>query len=263
MSRAWKFTDLEFLVLWEGIEKDSLPMPLSIASNLSNWDELNEAKAEAKDRVWPTRDGELDVAMAAIARPDIRVVLAARAGDDPEKPEGSIRILGVRRAGRGYVVKQLPGETVWHSAGFVITECDAIKLADAVVQELPEAPAGTGSGIVLVPDRRAPGDATDYSYGRSRIFDSPEESVRSTSAQFLDRPASTVGAIEIRQGDSRFGPRGVVRRRLHWRDVIDDGRYAITTDTPPTASGVDARRLTAMINIELATVVRAIRDERA
>ena len=42
------------------------------------------------------------------------------------------------------------------------------------------------------------------------------------------------------------------------RDLEGDGRYAITVGNPP----VDQKRLAALINAEIAEVVRAIKDER-
>ncbi|MEU4342430.1 hypothetical protein AB0H00_14360 [Nocardia sp. NPDC023852] len=38
--------------------------------------------------------------------------------------------------------------------------------------------------------------------------------------------------IGIEQGRLRFGPRGITRRALAWRDLADDGRYVITRGTP-------------------------------
>ncbi|WP_306360364.1 hypothetical protein [Nocardia sp. CC227C] len=50
---------------------------------------------------------------------------------------------------------------------------------------------------------------------------------------------------------------------MRWRDIVDDGRYAVTGDDPPVATGVDAERSTVLVNSEIAEVVRAIRKERA
>ncbi|MGY4102269.1 ESX secretion-associated protein EspG [Nocardia sp. R16R-3T] len=262
MNRTWTFTDLEFVVLWERIHDDFLPLPLSFATNLRTWAELDRAKAEAGDRLLRTRERTFDGVLEAIARADIRIAVSGSDGADPANPAGSIRIYATRKADRGYVVRQSPGETIWHSAGFTITEVDALDLAEAVVRQLPHVDAGKMSGIVLDSDAPADNDGMDYSFGRSIVLDSFEDSVGRRAEHFLALPTSTVGMLEISQGSSRYGPRGMVRRRLKWRDVVADGRYVINAGSPPVASGADAKRFVAMVNTEIATVIRVIKDER-
>lgn len=258
MKRTWKYTDLEFLVMWEGVQKDFLPIPLSYVAP-PTWDEFDRRKGDARDRLFRSRNRDFDEVLEALARPDIRVSIRALDDRDPEKPETSIRIHGVRKGDRGFVVRQLPGETNWHSAGFEITECEAITLADAVVQELPDAPASKISDLLLASND---GASEGYEYLESAVFDSFEDSVDRKIEQFFATPVSTIGLIEIVQGISRFGPRGVLRRQLEIRDLIDDGRCVITSDSPRIASGVDAKGLVAKINLEIAEVIRVIRDER-
>lgn len=79
--------------------------------------------------------------------------------------------------------------------------------------------------------------------------------------KFLRSPVTCAGAIFVGQGTSRFDRRRADRRMLEWRDISGDGRYLIIGSAPPMAQGVDAKRLTARIDTEIAGVARAVKDE--
>ncbi|MGO4518939.1 ESX secretion-associated protein EspG [Terriglobus sp. 2YAB30_2] len=261
MNRTWSFTDLEFVVLWQRLNQDLLPHPLIFTSRIRLHDDLVREKAATWERLRSRVDGSLRDAFDAIARPDVRLAVQGRNGEDLDDPAGSIRILAARSAGTGYVVKQHPGETIWHSKGFTITECSAVGLADAVVAELPDAGPGELADVTLVTGSSA--DDIDYSYGKSKVKQASfGDSVRQRSRRFLESSLSVIGAIEIIQGRSRFGPRGITRHVLEWRDVEGDGRYVITVQNPLVAVAADRKRLTATINAKIAEVIRVIKDER-
>jgi hypothetical protein len=195
-----------------------------------------------------------------LAFPDLRIVAEGYDGQDPWKPEVPVRLHGVRRGDHGYVFSELSGETYWHSGGFTVTECDPVDLAGVIVRALPDVGPGRSADVAL--STRVERNDLDYSYGGSAVRDSFDDSVSDRSATFLALPASCVGTIDVIQGRSRFGPRGITRHRLEWRDVEEDGRYAIDDGNPPIAMATDAKRLTAMTNTRVAEVVRAIKDER-
>ncbi|WP_308166834.1 ESX secretion-associated protein EspG [Nocardia albiluteola] len=146
-----------------------------------------------------------------------------------------------------------------------MTPCEAVRLADVVAAELPECPRGGRGNLELptpTPDHATEPDM-DYSYGRSRIdFNQLEDSPTRRAQEFLAAPAHSTGIIEIEQGASAFGPQGITRRRLEWRDLDDDGRYIIDGRHPPIATAADATRVKDLINVEIAVVIHAIRDER-
>ncbi|MGV9674809.1 ESX secretion-associated protein EspG [Nocardia sp. NPDC003482] len=260
MTRTWQFTDMEFLVLWESVQNDFLPIPLSYVAPRTE-DQLDHAKHRAGERLFADPDHEFQEVLETLADPDLKVTVRALDEREPDNPEHSVRLYGARKGDRGFVVRQLPGETIWHSAGFVITECEAIALANAVVRELPEAPAAGFADLVLTATNGAR-NGDDYEYVQSAVFDTFDDTVDRKSARFLALPFSTIGLIQIVQGHSRFGPRGVLRRQLELRDLIDDGRCVINFDHPRIARGVDSDRLVDLINAEIAEVVRAIKDER-
>ncbi len=94
------------------------------------------------------------------------------------------------------------------------------------------------------------------------IIDASGEGADPETEEFLSAPTHSAGVVEIEQGTAVFGPQGIARRRLEWRDLEGDGRYLIDAQHPPTASGAGARQVREMIDIEIAQVVQVIDDER-
>ncbi|CAM4515545.1 ESX secretion-associated protein EspG [Nocardia ninae] len=260
MSRVWKFSDLEFAVLWGGEENAYLPRPLSFTSRTPMWNDYMEERARTRDALRGTVDPRFDEVLAAIRQPDIRIEARGWDARDWTNTKASIRLLAARRGERGFLVTQLPGETVEHSSGFTVSECEAVQLADVVVDALPDAEPGKRADIALATQDY--GDEMDYGYGRSVVHDSFEGSVRDRATEFLATPAPCVGRIDVIQVQSIFGPRGTTRHRLKWRDLENDGRYLIDDSNPPVAMASDRKRLIAAVNTRIAEVVRAIKDER-
>jgi hypothetical protein len=259
MTRTWKFTDLEFVVAWESRQADILPAPFVFTSRTPLYHDYQREKREVRERLRTTLDPEFDRVVDIVARPELRIEVHGW-GRDEEDADSQIRLLGVRRGNDGYLLKQLPGETAWHSGGYIVTEYAPLELAGAVTAELPEVGAGERPESVLAFASGATG--VDYSYGRSVVHDSFEETAEQRTAQFLRAPTTGQGTIRVAQGVSRFGPRGIAAVQLHWRDLEGDGRYAITHGSPPIAAPADTKRLITLLNAALAEVISAIRDER-
>ncbi|MFC9897709.1 ESX secretion-associated protein EspG [Nocardia sp. NPDC127579] len=261
MNRTWQLTDIEFVVLWRDAVERRLPAPFVYTSRVTTSQEADRAFALARGRLRDIADPFLGDVVRAMAQPDIRMVVRGWETYDLEDPTAWTRLLAVRQADRAYLVTQLPGETVAHSGGFTVTECHVLELAAAVVARLPEATAGRGPDVVLP---AAPDVDLDYEFGQSEVRESHDEPHWGGRVEeFLTAPPTGFGKIEISQGRSRFGPRGVVGRTLGWRDVVEDGRYLLVPDNPPMVIGVDCERLTGRLNFEIAAVVRAIKDERS
>ncbi|WP_024802280.1 ESX secretion-associated protein EspG [Nocardia sp. BMG51109] len=262
MNRTWQVSDIELVAEWETLKEGSLPKPLTYMSRTPLLTDHLREKADALASVRQRLGEELRVLLATLADADIRIVVRGRDGRDPDNPAGSIRMLGSRKGSFACVVRQLPGETTRHSAGFTITECGVIELAATVVGALPAAPAGRQSDVVLVDED----DGMDRLARRSQVrwsLEDEDSAETRRSDWFRGAPANSAGTIEIVQGRSRFGPRGTVRYSLGWRDLVGDGRYLTTSGTPPVATAVDAERMTIMINRVIAEVVRSIKDEWA
>ncbi|MFI9503663.1 ESX secretion-associated protein EspG [Nocardia sp. NPDC052566] len=262
MKRTWRFTDVEFIVLWEQLREDTLPAPFTFLSRTPDYDDYLREKREARAHLDRTVGHSADEIFDMVAGPDIRIVLRGIDGRNPGNPGGSIRVLGVRRGERAYVLEQLAGETVQHSAGFVITECEVLALAETIAAKLPKADPGKRPYISL-PMPVRPEDEVGDAFNRTVVRGAFDELDTYDGTRFLETVPTAAGWITVRQGFSRFGPRGRVIRHLEWRDLADDGRYLITAHRPPAATAADTGRLTAAINTEIAAVVRAIKDERA
>ncbi|MEU0503972.1 ESX secretion-associated protein EspG [Nocardia sp. NPDC005998] len=260
MNRTWNFTDLEFIAQWEALKQDYLPEPFVYTCRTWVNEDYIREQQDALARLRHSGDRSFDGVLEVLAFPDLRIVAEGYDPADQWNPNVQVRLHGVRRGDRGYVFAELSGETYWHSGGFTVTECDAVDLAGAIVRALPAVEPGRRADVVL--STQDQGDGLDYSLGRSAVHDSFDDSIADRSAEFLVLPISRIGTIDVIQGRSRFGPRGITRHRLQWRDLRDDGRYAIDDQTPPVARAIDAKHLTALINTRVAEVVRAIKDER-
>ncbi|PXX61700.1 ESAT-6 protein secretion system EspG family protein [Nocardia tenerifensis] len=259
MSRTWRLTDVELIDLWDSMFQDRLPTPLFALYRGADADEWARLRAEAGAGLADADDGELRGALTRVARAD--VVVSAK-GFDPrhqDRADGVVRVLGGRQGSAATLISQLPGETAWHSGGYVVTTGAADRLAGAVAGALPERAAGRLPDTPLVP---APGDGdTDHYYGRSKVQESYSDLDR-RSAEWLGKPAEYLGVIETRLGSSIFGPRGITRYRIEWRDLVDDGRYAVAETAVPVATAVDRPRLATMISAHIATVLQTLEDER-
>ncbi|MEU7766892.1 ESX secretion-associated protein EspG [Nocardia sp. NPDC049190] len=257
-----RFDDLEFVVRWEIATGEDLPAPLIFTTDIIDGDEYEATKRRVRDRLASEPADTIDDLLAALARPDHTVRVVGVDPRAPEKAATAIRVYAASRGDHAFMVRQLPGKTVWHAAGFVVTACDPTTLADAVVSVLPRVVAGRRPDTELpVQHRESTGDGFDYSYGRSRFRDDDEDSVAQQAEAFWHLPTSSAGLIDIVQGASAFGPRGRTRRRLRWRDILDDGRYAIVGDNRAIAKGVDGKGLVHLINEEIEEVQLVIDDE--
>jgi hypothetical protein len=260
-ARSWDCDDLEFLERWRTRTGERYPpSPLAFRTSIVDPDELNRQRAQARERMRAFPDPVLDEVIDNIARPDIRVTAHAL-GADPLDTSRCLRILATRRGGYGYLVTQRLGESIWHTTGYTITEFPATSLADVLVGHLPKVDRGRRGEIDLSSVLAA--KDVDDSYHRSIATGSADEyeSDADRARAFIDAPLDARGMIDIEQGTSKFGPRGMIRLRLGWRDLVGDGRYALVDETPPVAVGIGAAKLIALINTRIITVIETIKDE--
>ncbi|RJO75100.1 ESX secretion-associated protein EspG [Nocardia panacis] len=258
---SWRLTDLEFAAAWAELREDYMPSPLTYSAHTGDHDEherqMFRARAELRDRLGAE---EFPYLLREIAHPDIRVSVRGLNGRDAENPNGCVRVLATRKGSRAFLIEQHMGGTIWAATGFTITEYPAPDLAAAIVAALPTAAAGRQPDVVLDDPRDS---GLDYEYSQSMVYDNFEDGISARATWFDNATVETVGTIELAQAYSRFGPRGITRHTLHWRDLADDGRYAIVGDHPTVAVGANAKRMVSLINSGLITLVRAIRDDRS
>ncbi|UGT39673.1 ESX secretion-associated protein EspG [Nocardia yamanashiensis] len=260
MSRHWRFGDLEFTVLWEMITGDDLPAPLIFTSRTPLRDDYFREKREMVEQLRSKWDYSVDALADVIEQPDLRVIVSGVDGRDERRADGRIRMIALRRGDRGLLIKQLPGETYSHSGGFTVRECDPVRLADEVAAALPETDAGRQGNTPLADPSAGP--MVEPQFDRLIIDDIFADSATLRSKKFLAITPMCMGTIEVRQGHSKFGPKGMVSHSLQWRDLEDDGRYVIRREPPYVAVPADSKQLIASINVCVAAVIRAIKDER-
>ncbi|MFI9503547.1 ESX secretion-associated protein EspG [Nocardia sp. NPDC052566] len=254
MNRAWRTTDLKFAVLWEMLYRAPLPPPLLFTSRTPLLDDYEREKTAVAAELRGRIDGSLRAALDAVAAPLIRIEVHGR--NEDSEPAHRVRVLAGHNAIRGCVVTQLPGETESHSGGYLIAECDPEQLAGAVLAALGHAPPGCRGTVPLLALSGA--DGMDYSFGRSLTGD---DGATAWAADFLRMPTERHGVIDISQGRSKFGPRGIGTHVIAWRDLVDDGRYAIVCAGAPTAVGVGAAQLTALVDAGIETMLARLADE--
>ncbi|WP_067819047.1 ESX secretion-associated protein EspG [Nocardia inohanensis] len=260
MSGHWRFGDLEFAVLWEMITGEDLPAPLIFTSRTPLRDDYFREKREMVEQLRSRWNYSVDALADVIEQPDLRITVSGVDGRDEWRADGRIRMIALRRADRGLLIQQLPGETYSHSAGFAVRECDPVRLADEVVAALPEADAGRQGSTPLADPRETA--VVEPQFDRLIIDDIFADSVALRSKKFLAITPERIGTIEVRQGHSKFGPRGRASHSLQWRDLENDGRYVIRREPPYVAVPADSKQLIASVNICVAEVIRAIKDER-
>ncbi|MFJ9362845.1 ESX secretion-associated protein EspG [Nocardia sp. NPDC101769] len=256
-----RFEDLEFVVLWEQARDEAMPAPFLYTSRTPMYYDYLREKREVYERLRGRWTGRMDLLSDAIAEPDIKITVNGFDGRDPGRADGRVRMIALRRGSYGFLIEQLPGETYLHSGGFTVAECDPVALAEMVVAALPQVGAGSQPDITL----QTPGAAdSGYDEYRSTLIDNVfEDSIGQRAKRFLAAPMECMGTIEVIQGISKFGPRGITARHLDWRDVEGDGRYIIGGDELPyVAVSADPKRMVTAINSRVAAVVQAIREER-
>ncbi|QLY31847.1 ESX secretion-associated protein EspG [Nocardia huaxiensis] len=248
MSKRWEFTDLEFRVLWERFVGRRLPGPLTFRSDIEKLDDFEHAKFETWDRLQPTVDPALREILPMIQRPEVFVRVRAWRDDDRENPQEWIRIRAARSDARGYLIVQHPGRTQRHASGYTLIDCGPHGLADGIVELLPQVGAGRHSGIALR-NTEVPGTEDDWHRPRSLVSEDVEYADAYDHDRFFGIPAIKTGTITLHQGQSSFGPRGLIEHSMLWRDLPDDGRYLIELPSDsPTAVGVSARELSDRID---------------
>ncbi|MGK8488385.1 ESX secretion-associated protein EspG [Nocardia asiatica] len=261
--RTWSFDYLEFAVRWNGLTGEGLPSPLIITTDFDSNDAYLAECRRITAALAADRDPDVEAMLTALTRPDNVLAVFGLVAPDTDE-EQAIRVYAVRSGERCLVVDQERGETIYHAAGFTVSEYDPTDWAACVVARLPAIGSGRQAAVPLPEPESgdAESDGIDYTYGRSDYRDSFEDSVFEHHEQFLSRPVAAAGVIDIVQGRSVFGPAGRARRAVGWRDVADDGRYAIVHRKPYMARGVDAASFTALLAEEIEEIQLVIEDER-
>ncbi|WP_330183409.1 ESX secretion-associated protein EspG [Nocardia sp. NBC_01503] len=254
----WDFTDDEFKVLCNRFLDGWMPVPLAYTSRTPTLDEyereLSDVEAGLRDRL----DTGLGSLFEVIQHPEVFIISGTWCDSDTENPQKRIRVHGARRGWRAVMITQQPGETVYHSGGFTLTECEPEALPALMVEQLPAAEAAGGPPLPILfePPERDP-----YEVRQSLAFDSFDDTAEIRSRAFWAKPADWTGFIRVLQGRSIYGPRGVMETTMLWRDLPGDGRYLIELDEPEVrAVGADPARLVQRIGQRVDRVLRHMEE---
>ncbi|WP_405489150.1 ESX secretion-associated protein EspG [Nocardia sp. NBC_00511] len=256
MTEDWQFSEAEFYVLWMDQSGEEPPDPFMFTSatrTAEDFDaELRNARESLSHKLGPNFRAVFD----AMADPDLYLTAYGWNEQDRWSTGAMVRVRALCKAAKGYVITQLPGATLWRRGGYTVTECDPALLSAAVVAALPSAERGRQGDIPLVTEE----EGLDHIFGHSRIAADSGADLSKTK-EFLTTPATTAGEIHIVQGRSAYGPRGITRHLIRFRDLEDDGRYALV-ENPAQALAVDEPRFASILDDCIERVLRTIEDER-
>ncbi|MCU1643439.1 MAG: secretion-associated protein EspG [Nocardia sp.] len=256
MTASWQFAEAEFYVLWMDQTGEEPPEPFAFTSATRTPEDFHSELREARRRLNHKLDSDFHRVFDTLSHPDLYLTAYGWSQQDPWGADSQIRVRAVRKGPKGYVISQLPGATYWRRGGYTVVECDPLQLSDAVAAAMPSAPRGRRGDLALA----SRDENLDYDFGHSGIA-ARSDSPISRSAEFLETPITTAGVVHIVQGSSVFGPRGIARFEVRFRDLADDGRYAITSN-PEQALAVDEPRFASVLDDYIAAVIQRIDDER-
>lgn len=246
MSLAqWRFTGLEFDMLWKTAGLDRLPFPLQFRPVADHIDDLDNQRRKAAKTLLPKVDQTLHRALTDLIDPVARIEVC---GFDDVCSKREIRVHAGIRRGSGAVVQQLPGERADSGTDVIVSLCNSDEVADRVVAAFPPARAGSMRPL-----------AVHESELRQKVggpvLRSPSEwSGRERVDSLFDRPRTCVAELTTYAGpavDSRPTKHG---RAFFLMDFAGDGRYLVKTGqtiqaVPADNAGIAAelRRLSGIV----------------
>ncbi|MEU0540316.1 ESX secretion-associated protein EspG [Nocardia sp. NPDC005978] len=256
MTVRWRFTEAEFYVLCLDRAGEEPPAPFIFTSSTRTPADFEIELREARESLSQKATGDFSTFVDAMTNPDLYLFAYGSSEDDRWGVDSLVCVRAVRKGPKGYVITQLPGATFWRRGGYTVAECDPLRLSDAIVDAMPDAERGRRGDHELADVE----GELDHEFGRSAVA-VQTDSVAARAAAFMAVPSTTSGEIHIVQGASIYGPRGLVRHRVVFHDLENDGRYAVTEE-PARALAVDSSRFVSVLNSRIADVIRNIKDER-
>lgn len=261
INRTWTLSDVEFVALWQQRNDRILPEPFGFASTVPGYDDFRRQLTDIRARLGPTMGPAFDDALDTLEQPDIRLTARGGARADGDRYR-TITLLVARRGDAAVAVTQQRSDDDRYYTSLRLTQCHPMELSTVLLDALPgDIGPGRQSDVVL-PSEPAAEPSTDYHYGRSAVLDRSGTSVAAKARGFLNAPTTSAGVIEVIQGRSKFGPRGITRHQFGWRDVVDDGRYVIDDGNPPVATGVTRARFADLVDSRIIEVIKVLNDER-
>ncbi|TLF59749.1 ESX secretion-associated protein EspG, partial [Nocardia cyriacigeorgica] len=162
---TWRFTGLEFEILWSAYGHDRLPYPLRYRPVADDFEDLRRQREAAVDVLLEKYYSvELVDVLTILREPEVRIEVKGYGGRDMAR---TYRFHGAMRAAAGATLVQLPGTSADIGGDVILTNCAANQVPAQAVAALPPAKAGTRPAVEV---RRA-----DLSADRSRYVRNVDE----------------------------------------------------------------------------------------
>lgn len=235
---SWRFTGLEFEVLWTRLGRDRLPYPLRFRPVADTQDDLDRQRRAAAESWLPRMTESLHRHLAVLAEPHVRIEVSGLVG----AASGTmIRMHAGIRGASGTLAIQLSGPDVDTGGDVLVHGMDPVQIPNAIAAALPVVPAGSHPAIRF---RRS-----DLESGTGPLLVSAGSTrIRDDALGLLRRPRNGIGEITAFAGvayDSRPTTDGI---GLHWLDFDGDGRYCLRETAGVVVTPVSGSELAAEIS---------------
>ncbi|MFC9516117.1 ESX secretion-associated protein EspG [Nocardiaceae bacterium NPDC056970] len=216
----WRFTGLEFQILWRRLGLDRLPYPLRYRPIAETQDDLDRQRRDASAALLPRVTETLHRHLVTLAEPTVRIEAFGFVGRSDTTP---VRLHAGIRGDTATLAIQLPGPDLDTGGDVLVRGVAPTRIPDAIAAALPAVPTGARSAVQF---RR-----TDLQPAQGSVLTSAGSAgLRDEVRALLGRPRSGTGEITAFAGaayDSRPTDDGAA---LHWLDFADDGRYVLWGD---------------------------------
>lgn len=247
----WRFTGLEFDILWSAFGHDRLPYPLRFRPIADDFDDLREQRAEAVgillDKYFSP---ELVQVLGTLREPEVRVELKGFGNTDMAR---TYRFHGAMSGSAGATLVQLPGVDDDTGGDVIVANCAAGHVPAQAVAALPPVSAGKLEPLEV---RREQLGAN----GNRSLRTLDGASLVHPVTRMFERPRHSMGEIRMFPG-SAVDARPCFSRGFWWMDY-DDGRYYVRTGDPIVAKPLSAKAMTSEITRLARLTRRFYREDR-
>lgn len=247
----WRFTGLQFQILWSAYGSDRLPYPLRYRPVADSFEDLRMQREAA---VAQLLDGfysiELMRVLEVLREPEARVEIKGFG----EKGSGTTyRFHGAVNAYAGAALVQLAGTAEDIGGDVIVTGCAADQVPAQALAALPQAQAGTAAPLEVRREELA-ADRSRYVRGHG------ESSLTQQLDRVFKRPRRSFGEIMVFPGPA-VDARPSFGRSFWWMDY-DDGRYYVKTGDPIIAKPASPAALNNEIGRLISITQRFYREDR-
>lgn len=246
----WRFSGLEFEILWAAYGRDRLPYPLRFRPDALDVADLKRQRADAVETLLAAHSAELERALQVLLDPEVRIEAKGFGG---RGAADTYRLHGAIHSGAGATLVQLAGTAPDIGGDVVLGYCHANQVAAQAIAALPSVGAGARPPIEV----RREEITADRTRHVRRAY---EISFAEQLDRIFKRERLGFGEITVYAGPA-IDARPVFGRGFWWMDY-EDGRYYVQTGDPIIVKPMDTITMAAEID-RLATLTqRYYREDR-